>query len=589
MSHSRLPDAAPPAPADPHGPGPVDPGDQPQALRLAADVLRAVRGHWRIAGLFFVLANAAVLAGIMVCPRTYESQAMLRVNPGRETSTLDPTAQVSGQVITAQTNREQDLNTAVDILQSRAVMEYAVSRIGPEPILKGYVPEADEVGDDAGGVLDPEVAQRVDAGPLAAMGLSDPVSRYEKAVQTLTEIVDVDSNKKSDVVSVSVEAEKPRLAQRICREVVAGFRRKYQDASEIEGGSEFFAQKATETKRDLDAAATALATELNKLGISSVEGRRRQLQDELSRQTTDELDRRKQLAATVAEIAGYERVLAATPETIDAGSTANQATGAPDTLRRALADLEAARATLVEKYGERVPAVTKLDGRIASAEASLTKIQNASDQTVTAPNPVHQNLLQSQLTAEAKAESLRAELETLGRQLADVQAAVAALNDRESTILALQTERDELSKGLAKYVEKREQARVSDEMGARSISSVKVFQAPTFNAKPVAPKKRLIAAAGLVFAAFGALGLCLVLEYKSVFFPADDPHAGDPHAGDLHAADGGADGYAPAAANGYHTAEPAAALRNGSRNGHPDPAPGEPDAADEPLVVGRPR
>ena len=506
--------------ADPH---PAAPEDQPQALRLAADVWRAVRGHWRVMALFFVLANAAVLGGIMVCPRTYVSEAGLKMNEGRETAALDPTAQVTNNVIAAQANREQDLNTAVDILESRAVMEIAVSRIGPEPILKGFVPEDGEVGDDAGGILDPEEAQRVDPGPLALIGLSDPVSRFEKAVQTLNEIVEVDSNKKSDVIRVSVKAEKPKLAQRICGEVVSAFRQLYRKASEIEGSSEFFAAKADRAKAELQAASTQLAGLKNALGISSVESRRQELNEALARLGANRLERGQQLTSSVALLGQYDEQLKTTPPQIAAGETRNQATGAPDNLRGQIAVLRADREKAA-KYGSASPKVKELDKRIDAMNAALKTVASQSLQTATAPNPTFQNLENNRANEAARTEGLRAEIATLDEQLAGVRRDVAALNENESAILALEAERDQLSQSLKKYIENREQTRVTDQMAAQQISSVRIYQEPTFNAKPVAPKKRLIAAAGFAFAAFGALGLALVLEYKSVFFP---PAAGD--------------------------------------------------------------
>ncbi|MFH5803356.1 GumC family protein [Alienimonas sp. DA493] len=564
----------------PHGDSQVDSHEQPQALRLVADVLGAVRAHWRVAALFFVVANAAVLAGIMLCPRSYVSEAKFRVNPGRETASLDPSVTAgSNQISLSQTNREQDLNTAVDVLNSRAVLAYAVRRIGPEPILEGYVPAEDEVADDVGDALDPEAA-RIDPGPLAALGLSDPVSRFEKAVQAVGEMMEVISNKKSDVISVSVEAEKPALAQRICAEIVAGFRQKYTDASEIEGSSEFFAEKADEAKADLDRTAALLAEELNALGISTVEGRRQQLQEELSRLSAEEMDRRKALEGTLAEVAGYERVLADTPQTIDAGKMSNPATGAPDTLRKEIADLEARREKIVRETSAKAPGAVRLEREIAAAERLLEDLTAESDQTTTAANPVWQDLTKSRLTAQAKAEGLRAELAAIRSQLDAARQAVAELNERESRILALQTERDESAKSLAKYVQNRELTKVADEMGAQRISSVNVFQEPTFSAKPVAPKKRLIALAGLVFAGFGALGLCLALEYRRVFFP--DGH-------DVSAAAHAGNGWADPSA----VAAPAAAAGYGGGNGRPAPAFAAPaglePSAPSSLATDRPR
>ena len=566
MPHAASPAAQPPA----------APEDQPQALRLAADVWRAVRGHWRVMALFFVLANAAVLGGIMVCPRTYVSEAGLKMNEGRETAALDPTAQVTNNVIAAQANREQDLNTAVDILESRAVMEIAVARIGPEPILKGFVPEDGAVGDDAGGLLDPEEAQRVDPGPLALIGLSDPVSRFEKAVQTLNDIVEVDSNKKSDVIRVSVKAEKPKLAQRICGEVVAAFRQLYRKASEIEGSSEFFAAKADRAKAELQAASTQLAGLKNDLGISSVESRRQELNEALARLGATLLEREQQLTSSVAQLRDYDAQLKTTPQQIAAGETRNQATGAPDNLRGQIAVLRADREKAA-KYGSASPKVKELDKQIAAMTAALKTVTPQSLQTATAPNPTFQNLESNRANEVARAEGLRAEVATLGDQLAKVRRDVAALNENESAILALEAERDQLSQSLRKYIENREQTRVTDQMAAQQISSVRVYQEPTFNAKPVAPKKRLIAAAGLMFAAFGALGLALVLEYKSVFFPpadaagaAEAPHAAGPPtaAADAPAADSFRERPAPEAPEPAY--EPAYAAAGGDGYGTAD-------------------
>ena len=585
----ETPSSAPLDPSPPAHPR-VEPTEQPQALRLVADVWRAIGSHWRVATLFFVAANAAVLAGIMLCPRSYESEAKIRVNSGRENSTIDPATQAVGQVMLGQSNREQDLTTAVDVLESRAVLEFAVRRIGPEPILKGFVPAEGEAADDAGGALDPDAAQQIAGGPLVTLGLSDPVSRYEKAVQALSQMVEVNSNKKSDVISIAVEAEKPALAQRICAEIVAGFRQKYQEASETEGSSEFFAQKATEAKDDLDRAATELADELNALGISTVEGRRQQLQEELSRLSAEEMDRGKVLEGTLAEVAGYDRVLTGTPETIDSGQTTGSATSAPDSLRKEIADMEARREKIVRETSAKAPGAVRLARQIDASEQLLESVSAESNETTTAVNPVWQDLMKSKLTAEAKAAGLKAELAELRAQSERARAQVAALNSRESRIVALQTERDELAKGLSKYVEMREQTKVADEMDSRSISSVNVFQQPSFNSKPVAPKKRLIALAGLVFASFGALGLCLALEYRSIFFPDEGlPYDSTPHdhAAVAHGGPGSTNGWTEPAYASANVAPAESAASPGPERD--DFAPTTDDAATSEPLAGRPR
>ena len=209
----------------------------------------------------------------------------------------------------------------------------------------------------------------------------------------------------------------------------------------------------------------------------------------------------------------------------------------------------------------------ELDKQIAAMTAALKKVEPQSRQTATMPNPTFQTLENNRVQEAARAEGLRAEVATLDTQLAAVRRDVAALNEKESAILSLETERDLLTQSLRKYIENREQARVTDQMAAQQISSVRVYQEPTFNAKPVAPKKRLIAMAGLVFAAFGALGLALVLEYKSVFFPP----AGGREVQDGAAADG---------ADGRDYAEPVQDPRYDRGYGRDAAADGPPEYAD---------
>src|SRR5437870_1285276 len=88
--------------------------------------------------LFFLTAVACVAAFTLLSPRAYRSQAKLFVRLGRENATLDPTA-TFGQtrVVAVPQSRENEINTAVEILKSRVLLEKVVDAVGPEAILDG--------------------------------------------------------------------------------------------------------------------------------------------------------------------------------------------------------------------------------------------------------------------------------------------------------------------------------------------------------------------------------------------------------------------------------------------------------------------
>src|SRR4051812_28860520 len=111
------------------------PGEATMPLR---EVLRAVFRHKGKAALFFLAVVAATLLIAFVSPRAYRSQAKLFVRLGRENATLDPTA-TFGQtpVVAMPQSRENEINTAVEILKSPVLLEKVIDAVGPRAILDG--------------------------------------------------------------------------------------------------------------------------------------------------------------------------------------------------------------------------------------------------------------------------------------------------------------------------------------------------------------------------------------------------------------------------------------------------------------------
>src|SRR5436309_2421482 len=99
-----------------------------------------------------------LFAGIMLAtgaaaalwPRAYASQAKLLLRLGRENVTLDPTATLGqAPVVAVPPSLEHNINSVIEIIRSRALLEKVVDAFGPAVIL-GREPTVDDGPQAAG-------------------------------------------------------------------------------------------------------------------------------------------------------------------------------------------------------------------------------------------------------------------------------------------------------------------------------------------------------------------------------------------------------------------------------------------------------
>ena len=472
---------------------------------------------------FFLFAGTVllILFGIMLTPRTYQSEAKLFVRLGRESVGLDPTA-TTGQTISVNEPRESELNSVMDVLSSRVILENVVERIGAETILKGYDP------------ADPEQvaeAKQASEGPLAkvkslkstashtlqefttSIGLSDPIGAREKAVLALSKTLSVTSTKKSTVISITCKAATPKLAQRIVEEAIAAFQAKHLEVNRTKGSHEFFVEQARLTDENYQQAAEALKLARNELGLASVEGKRSQLQVQMATLESELLDTSKLMAVTEASLRSTRGMIETLPGTIHSQSVAGSPNSVADRVRQQIADLRLREQTLLTRYTSENPLIKSLRKQITQAESFLDGLGSDSMQQTEMLNPALQQLEMQAIGDETQLEALAARKTTLINQVEETRADLRELNSHEGELAALEQRRDVLAASSLDYARKLEQARLDSEMSRERITNVNIFQPPTFVAKPVTPNKLLILLAGCVFAFCASIATVLALEF----------------------------------------------------------------------------
>ena len=106
-------------------------GDSNLTLRRLASILFRHRRAILVAcALTFVLA----VCWTIVSPKRYQSQAKLLVRLGRENATLDPTSTVGqGPAIAVPNSREEEINSVIEIVQSRPLPPMPVGPQANDP------------------------------------------------------------------------------------------------------------------------------------------------------------------------------------------------------------------------------------------------------------------------------------------------------------------------------------------------------------------------------------------------------------------------------------------------------------------------
>lgn len=447
----------------------------PNALRILKT------NRWISLAIFGAVIGLAVLAINLVAP-TYESEAKLFVRVGRESVTLDPTA-TTGQTISVYESRENEINSVVDVLRSRGILEHIVEKLGPDLIA--------DVPNDGTPYSKPQI---------------------DTAVRGLSQSIEVAHSKNSSVITITTQAKSPELAQRILEEMLAAFREQHIRINRTKGSYEFFEEQWNRERGELARARNSLKDAKNAYGFASVEGHRKNLESRIGATQTALMQNQRSLASLNAEITSLGLTIGQMPNRIQAQHVTGFFNDATEETREQVHQLEIEHKQLLTKYTERHPYVRSVTKRIEAGRAILNDQTNPKNQTTTSANPEYQQVHLKIVTNEARQVALQAEGQSLREQLEKLKIELTELNANEMKLAELKEEVEIHQTSSKAYSEKLEQARIDQALVEDEISNVNVVQPATFISRPVGPKKRLAYAFAFVVATFSALGFGFARE-----------------------------------------------------------------------------
>jgi len=443
--------------------------------------------------LFFFATVVTVAIGTFLLDPVFEAYSQVLVKVGRENLYVPPTGNVSPVI---SLNREEQVNSEIEIIRSGALLEQVVQAIGATTVYESLKEES------------PGILSRL-------LGSNNPQpSSVDRAVLLLEKALKVEAIKKSNVIEITFEHKDARMAAAVVNKLVSLYLDRHLDVHKTPHSYTFFKEQSQILENKLKEVEAQLEAFKKQRNVTS-------LAEERSLLLRQESDLRVSLNQTLSSqaetenrISQLQKHLTSVPENIPQGEEIDHNPYIISTLQSRLVELELKEKDLLTKYTEESRLVRNVREEIQMVREKLGEQETKRyGKTRSGLNVTYQRLQEEFLRNQAEKKALTAKKETQESQLADYQRKLEMLNRIEVELNQLQQQVDVHRQNYRLYLTKFEESRISDAMDTEKITNVTQIQPAQVPLRPVKPRVLLNLVLGIFLGAFGGLGLAFFVEY----------------------------------------------------------------------------
>ncbi|HWD60143.1 MAG TPA: Wzz/FepE/Etk N-terminal domain-containing protein [Stellaceae bacterium] len=421
----------------------------------------------KLALVFLVLCALIVGYSFTLTPY-YEATTRLLVKTGPEFQTRSDSNQAIAGV--PSTTKLEIVNSEIQILTSRDLVEGVVNKIGAETLYPG-----------SGGA---ETAIRKFEGDFKAGAVEQ-----------------------SDVIDASYRNASRDVAVAALNAVVDLYQKKHAEMF-ADPRYKFIEQQTGQYQAQLDAVVKKAADIRNQKSLFDVDAQRSKLLDDRAA-TSSMIDQLKSQS-----IDAHQRIdfltsrLKTTPALIPAGQAAS------DTVEQAkarLLDLQVKQQQLKERYVGDVKPMQDADAEIAKLREFVSRSDPMNTKQWSQRNTAYDDMVVALNRALADAAPLDQQIAMRQKEAQQVDARLRDLEDGATQIGDLERERRVLEELVHTYRTRYEDARMNEDLDRERTVSVSIVQRPDAPAKPAGPRHLPFALGGILIGILGASGVLLYL------------------------------------------------------------------------------
>ncbi len=447
------------------------------------------RHRYKFTSVFLLFFGVAVSYCLWAIPR-YESDAALLVkfapNQTTRTENLPPTG-ISASMI----ERQEVINSQIGLIQSQDLLTDLLNTLSI-------------------GAIYPALAS-----------IDDPKLRLNTALVRLNKDLDVEADKNSDIIQLTLLNANPDISAKALRLLIDKFLAKQSQIYQS-GQLAFMQKQVAQAREQVDKSRAAVEAYKASTGISS-EDEERTL---LLKQQSDAQENLTLAIAKEQEAQGryqrLEEMLKGMPSEIKL-SDENDRFKAVDDNRQKLDDLLSRQKQMSLNYRPDSTTMQDLNSQIAFAQQQLARASKESAARIrSGAHPVRQQTENARGEAAGDQFGAAASRASYESELARIKEKLSTLEQQTQHLNALELQQQVDEDNLRNYLQAVNDARVTDDLNRERISSVVVVQNPTVPVLPARPRVLLILAAGFLLGLTGAITVTLLAEMGDEAFSTAD-------------------------------------------------------------------
>jgi uncharacterized protein involved in exopolysaccharide biosynthesis len=459
---------------------------QNQAVSLR-DFLTVLFKHKQTILILFFAVIVTVTIGSFLLPPTYEAKSSLLVKFGREyiyrPEVGERGSSDMGPLIPL--NQEEVINSEIQILTSRDLIEKVINTIKVENIYPDLVENPSKI-------ITPKEAA---------------ILRFEKKLS-------VEGVKKSSVIEVSFQHKDPHMAAKAVNLLVDFLKEKHLQVYS-DPKSSFLEQQLSAYDQRLKESQNQLEAFKQKYRVFSLEEQRTLLLKQRTELDTSFKTSQNEIRELQNKLSSFKTQMRAVSKDV-ALYTETERYKIIDDAKAQLLSLQLKEQELLQKYNEDTPLVINVRKEIKIVQDFVKKQEeDLKDKVRTGQNIVYQDVEKEMIKTQADLSSQEGKSAILREQIAQLDREMQTLDLRENDLQNLKRELAANEKNYKTYLEKVEEALISDNLNRQKMANISVIQAAAVPAKPIKPKKKLNIALGIILGAVSGLGLAFFSEYTS--------------------------------------------------------------------------
>ena len=442
----------------------------------------------------------------------YQSEASLLVMLGRENIELPTTVQQTGIVATGM--RPEELNSEIQILHSRRLIEEVVDELGPQAFAFAP-PKPHGIAQTVKFYfkLSARWCKQRYNDVLILLNLKKRLTARETAILLLDGAIDGTPEKDSYVIAVAVRLPSAALATQVAQTLLKRYFELRTRLRRTPLEQEFFRQQLRDQSAQLQALENKRADIISAYNLSSLPEQRALLLKQRTDLETQTINDRSSDARLAQEQSLMRSKLPKLTETIPS-STEQSLNPEGRAYMDRLSELQVERVKIAGKYQPTAEPLTRLDDEIASIEDKLKQSSpTVLGSVIDKSNPVKQQFVQNTETNDVTLAGLQAEQQALQRPIRATGRQLVALNEGEQKLTDVDRELKLVEDSYIDFAKRDREATLHAELDDTHLQNVSVVSPPTEPFAPVSPKKMLIMAISIPMGLLFGIVLALLLHY----------------------------------------------------------------------------